>query len=165
MSLELTVDSNELQRAMVASPRILGKHLTRAIERTVLEMARAAKRGAPKASSLLTNAINSVMVSPVEGLVFAGVDYARMVEDGTRGGDGRRLPPKDNILDWIKVRRIQPDDPDMSQEDLAYVIARSIARKGTPAQPFMGPAYEDNRAKAERRISKAIDAALTEIGR
>ncbi|MFA7666455.1 MAG: HK97-gp10 family putative phage morphogenesis protein [Burkholderiaceae bacterium] len=165
MSLELTVDSRELQRAMLASPAILGKHLTRAIERVTLEMARDARRRAPKAFSTLTQSINSAMVSPVEGLVFAGADYARLVEEGTRGGSGRRPPPKANILDWIKVRRIQPDDPTMSQEDLAYVFARSIARKGTPAQPFMRPAYEANRVKAEQRISKAIDAALTEIGR
>ncbi|MFZ5621171.1 MAG: HK97-gp10 family putative phage morphogenesis protein [Pseudomonadota bacterium] len=164
MSLELTVDSRELQRAMLASPAILGKHLTRAIERVTLEMARDARRRAPKAFSTLTNSINSAMVSPVEGLVFAGADYARLVEEGTRGGSGRQ-PPKDNLLDWIKVRRIQPDDPAMSQEDLAYVFARSIARKGTPAQPFMKPAYEANRVKAEQRIAKAIDAALAEIGR
>lgn len=161
MSLELTVNSRALQRAMQAGPQILGKHLTRAIERVVLEMAREARRRAPKAFSTLTNAISSVMVSPAEGQVFAGVDYARAVEEGTRGG---RMPPRQNLEDWIRVRRIQPDDPDMSPRDLAFVMARAIAKKGTPAQPFMRPAYEAQRAKAEARISSAIDAALTEIG-
>lgn len=161
MSLELTVESRNLQRAMLASPQILGKHLTRAIGRVIQEMARDAKRKAPKAFSTLVNSVGAVQPSPVEGVVFSGVDYARAVEEGRDGGG--RMPPRAHIEDWIKVRRIVPDDPSMSQRDLSFVIARSIARNGTPAQPFMAPAYEDNRARAERRISDAINAALQEI--
>ena len=161
MSLELTVDSRNLQRAMLASPAILGKHLERAIGLVTQEMARDARRRAPKAFSLLVKSIGAIQASPVEGLVVAGTDYAKAVEEGTRGGG--RMPPRQNIEDWIRVRRIVPDDPSMSQRDLSYVIAASIAMKGTPAQPFMAPAYEANRLKAETRIAKAIDAALTEI--
>lgn len=170
MSMELTVDSKNLRRAMLASPQILGKHLNRAIGRVVLEMANSARDKAPRATSGLTNAILPRYPSPLVGEVVAGKDYARAVEEGTRG-DGR-IPGKrdqskryEGVLEWVKAGTgVSPRDPSMSEEDLAYVIARSIAVKGTPAQPFMAPAYEDNRAKAERRISQAIDAALAEIG-
>ncbi|HHJ11894.1 MAG TPA: hypothetical protein ENK00_01835 [Chromatiales bacterium] len=125
-------------------------------------MARDARRRAPKAFSTLTNAIRGDQVSPFEGRVVAGVDYARAVEEGTRGG---AFPPVRNILDWVKVTRQVPDDPAMDQADLAYVIARAIARRGTPAQPFMGPAFEDNKARAQRRIDAAVQAALREMMR
>ena len=164
-TLALTVDTERLQQAMARAPVRLVSELNRAIGRIVLEMARAAKRKAPKATSLLTNAIGGLQVSPIEGLVFAGVDYASAVEQGTgiygpQGAASGRMPPTANILDWIKVKRIQPDDPHMSPRDLAFVIARSIARKGTPAQPFMAPAFKENSARAERRIEAAIERAL-----
>lgn len=162
MTLQLTVDSRGLQQALAAGPAILSRHLGRAIGRIVQDMAREARRRAPKAFSTLTQSIAAVQPSPFEGLVVAGVDYARAVEQGT--GPSGRQPPVRNILDWLKVRRLVADDPAMTQEDLAYVIARAIARKGTPAQPFMVPAFESNRARAEARIDQAIDLALREIG-
>lgn len=162
MSLELRVETKDLQRAMAAGPAVLEKHMARAVGRATQEMARDARRRAPKAFSTLTNAIRADQVSPFEGRVVAGVDYARMVEEGTDGG---AIPPERFILDWINVRRIEPRDPSMDVEDLAFVIARSIAVKGTPAQPFMGPAFDDNKARAERSINNAIKSALKEISR
>lgn len=160
MSLELTIDSRELQRALLAGPHVLEKHLDRAIGRTVQEMARSARRHAPKAVSTLVNTIKPEQPSALEGRVVVGVDYARAVEEGTAGG---RFPPVDNILDWVKVTRQVPDDPSLSPDDLAFVIARSIARRGTPPQPYLAPALEENRSRAERRISQAIDDALREL--
>lgn len=161
-NLELTINSKGLERALANSPRILEKHVARAISRSVQEMARSAKRNAAKAFSTLTNAITATQPSPLEGLATAGTDYALAVEEGTDPGGS--MPPVQHILDWIKVIKLEPRDPDMTQEDLAFVIARSIAfKKGTPAQPFMQPAFDDNVARAERRINKAINDALKEI--
>ncbi|HFD81050.1 MAG TPA: hypothetical protein ENK05_11780 [Gammaproteobacteria bacterium] len=162
MSLELRVETEELRRAIAAGPKVLEKHMDLAIGRVVREMSRSAIRKAPKATSQLTDSIMFAQASPYEGLVFAGTEYARMVEEGTDAGG---FPPEQTILDWIKDARIKPDDPSMDQEDLAYVMARSIALKGTPAQPFMAPAFEDNKARAERRINRAIRAALREMSR
>ena len=171
MSMELRVDSKGLQQAMAAGPAVLEKHMARAIWNITQEMARDARRRAPKASSELVDAIIPSQPSPFEGLVSAGKDYARMVEEGTQP-DGK-IPGKradseryKSILDWVTVGSgVTPNDPSMSKEDLAYIIARSIALKGTPAQPFMAPAFENNKARAERRINNAINAALKEISR
>lgn len=163
MPLELTIEASALQRALLASPRALERHLDRAIGRVTQEIARDARIKAPKAFSTLTNSIRGFRPSTSEGIVAPGVDYARLVEEGTEGG-GDRLPPTRNLLDWVKVKGISPNDPDMTQEDLAFAIARSIAVKGTPAQPYLRPALEENRARAERLISRAIDDALREAG-
>ncbi len=160
--MELQIDTKALRKALALGPRVLERHLSFAIERSVQEMARQARREAPKAFSTLTNSIRPVRQSSVESLVVAGVDYAAMVEKGTQGGS---VPPEQPILDWIRVVGVTPSRPDMDEEDLAYVIARSIAARGTPAQPFMAPAFEGNKRRAERRINKAIDDALKEMMR
>ena len=169
MSMELTIDSEPLERAIAMGPRTLAKHLDRAIGRSIHEMARSAKGHAPKANSELTNAINAVQPNALEGLVVVGVDYGQAVEEGTGayGPEGRpsgKVPPEVHIEDWIRVKHITPDDPNMDAEDLAFVIARSIAARGTPAQPYMQPAYDENVDKAQRRIDAAIDAAIEEMG-
>ncbi len=165
MSLEMRVESDRLARALARKPGQLAVELNNAVGRTVLEVARTARRNAPKASSLLVNAINGIQTAPLEGLVLAATDYAQAVEEGTGvyGETGRpsgKMPPVANIMDWIKVRRIQPDDPDMDQKDLAFVIARSIARSGTPPQPFMTPAFEKHRDRFRRRVEAAVEMAL-----
>jgi len=159
--LTLTIDSAKAAGALAQSPEILEKHLGRAISRIVGEIARDARRKAPKAFSTLTNSIRPQIIRPLEGVVAPGVDYARIVEEGTGPGG---FPPERTLLDWIRKRRIEPRDPDMDQQGLAYVIARSIAQRGTPAQPYLAPALKDNERKAARRVDAAIDAALAEIG-
>lgn len=171
MTIELTVNTKALQNALVRGPKIIEKHLDLAILKTVKEMAKAARQNAPRAHNLLMNTIHPLQISAYEGLVVAGADYASLVEFGTKPDGhipGKRSDSKryKAVLDWVRVGSgIHPDDPDMSQEDLAYVIARSIALKGTPAKPFMEPAFEDNRERAVRNINEAIRRALSEISK
>lgn len=160
-SLELVFDNKDLRQAFARSPQILRKHLDNAILRAVGEMARKAQSLVPKANSTLWTAIKPRQPEPLTGEVVAGTDYARLVEEGT--GPGGR-PPVQTMLDWIKVHGITPNDPTMDQTDLAFVMARSIAQRGTPAQPFMKPAFEDKKARAQQLIDQALDRALAEMG-
>ncbi|MCW8830666.1 MAG: hypothetical protein OQK32_03995 [Gammaproteobacteria bacterium] len=155
--LSLSIHSDNLMRALLQVPDKLEKEMGHATARNIKEIARSARHHAPKAFSTLTQSINDVMISAYEGLVAPGVDYAQAVEEGTDGGN---MPPVQNILDWIMVRNIEPNKPDMDQEDLAFVMVHSIAHRGTPAQPYMQPALEDNRERAERRYNEAIKRAL-----
>lgn len=159
-SLTLTVQNKRLMQAIEQGPEVLEKHLQQALLRSVKEMARAARRKAPKANSTLTQSINHRQPSPLVGEVVAGVDYARMVEEGTGPGGS---PPIQDLMDWLGVKRIEPNDPDMDQRDLAFVIARSIAINGTPAQPYLQPAFDSLKQRAENRINRAIGAAMQEL--
>lgn len=153
----LEFHTSQLVAALHLAPQRLAAELDRAISRSLLEMARTAKRNAPKAHSTLANTIHHQMLSSFEGEITAGVNYARYPEEGT---PPQPLPPDQSILDWIKVKNIQPNDPTMTQADLAYVIARSIAARGTPPQPYAEPAFEEHKADTERRISEGILRAL-----
>lgn len=158
--LSIEINTDRLQQAIRNAPRALEREMSAAIVRVTKEIARDAHRNAPKATSLLRNSINDTYPSPYEGIVAPGVDYAQAVEEGTHG---QPMPPVQNIEDWIAVRRIVPNDPDMTPHQLAFVMARSIAHRGTPAQPYMVPALESNRVRAERRLNAAIDRALRAV--
>lgn len=159
-NLRITVDSKRLQQALQQGPKVLQKQLKLAVLRTVKEMAREAKRGAPKAESILTNSIHHRMADPLTGLVLVGADYGRMVEEGTGPGG---WPPVQDLIDWIRVQGITPNDPEMDERDLAFTMARSIAINGTPAQPYLRPAFASKKARAEQLINQAIDRAIEAI--
>lgn len=165
MNMELIIDADRLQKAILKAPDVLERELDKGIGRSVHEMARSARRHAPKAHSLLVNSIDVERPAPLEGIVAPSMDYAQAVEEGTglqgpQGTPSGVMPPIEHIEDWIGVAGITPNDPSMDRKDLAWAIARSIAEKGTPPQPYMEPALEENRARAERHIGAAIDKAL-----
>lgn len=163
--IALVIESAALEQALQRAPGALARELGQAIGRAVHEMARTARRLAPKAFSTLTNAISGQQPSSVEGLVIAATNYARAVEEGTgvyglSAAPSGRMPPVQHILEWVRVKRIAPREPGMDERDLAWAIARRIAARGTPAQPFMRPAYEQHAGRAMRAIDAAIRRAL-----
>lgn len=159
-TLTLTVDNQALVAALRRSPERLKKNMADAVSRITASVARDARRNAPKATSQLTNSIRPRRITPLHGVVKAGTDYAEAVETGTGPGGS---PPIADLLQWIRVKRIEPRDPSMDQMDLAFVIADSIVAKGTPAQPFMAPAIDSNRDSANRRLNAAVTKTLEAI--
>lgn len=59
--------------------------------------------------------------------------YGKFVDEGRRRGD--KMPPIQPILEWIRVRRIST--PEYTQPQLAWAIAKSIAKKGIRPTPFI----------------------------
>ncbi|QOR55526.1 MAG: hypothetical protein UMS36scaffold28_16 [Phage 59_13] len=80
--------------------------------------------------------------------VIAHANYASFVEFGTRP----HFPPVDALRDW--AARVLGD------ERLAFVVARAIARRGTYAKPFLGPALTANTATYKRAIIAGIKRGL-----
>lgn len=56
---------------------------------------------------------------------------APWIEFGTRP----HFPPPDALIPWVR-RHGMPDSA-------AFAIARKIAQRGTPASPFLGPAFDE----------------------
>lgn len=59
--------------------------------------------------------------------------YGKFVDEGRKPGD--KMPPIQPILEWIRVRRIRT--PEYTQPQLAWAIAKSIARRGIRPTPFI----------------------------
>lgn len=59
-----------------------------------------------------------------------------------------------DIEDWIAEKNIEARV--VSQDELPWVIAEHIVRKGTRAQPFLRPAWLKNREKIKTRMRRAV---------
>jgi hypothetical protein len=144
--------------ALKRAPNRLEAELDRATQRGAIAIARDMRAGAPKAQSLLTSSITHRRIGSAHHEVIVGAEYGAAVEYGR--GPGQAMPPVRSIDDWIAVRGIEPNDPEMSQRDLAFVIARSIAREGTTAQPFFRPAIRDNENRLQQLVDVGTERAL-----
>jgi len=171
VSIRIEIDAREIEQALARSPRALVTRLGRAVRRGGAEVAREARAQAPKAFTTLTQSIRSAQGEDVLTAVVAPtVAYGPYVELGTgRFGPGgtasRRMPPTAPLVDWIRRKRITPDEPWMDEEDLAYVIGRSIAARGTPRQPYLRPALRKLSPRVVRLIYEGLQAGIAEATR
>ena len=165
VSLKLEIDNGKLLLAVRRAPKLLESNMRKAISRIVQTIARSARRDAPKAASTLTHSIQARMISALQGEVKPTVNYAAAVEQGS-GPQGPNpalpagKPPVADILEWVRVKKIVPHDPSMDEFTLADIIAKSIQKKGTRPQPYLGPAVKKHRAESLRRIDEAISKTL-----
>ena len=76
--------------------------------------------------------------------------YARYVEYGRKPG---KMPPPDILEAWAyKKFRLSHKDA----RSAAWALARSIAKKGTKAQPYFEPAVESGWRKMIDKIAKIV---------
>lgn len=93
-------------------------------------------------------------------------DYWKCIEYGRR--KGAKMPPINAIKDWIEVKNIVPRPVKLSSgnteiptiESLAYIIARSISRKGIKARPYMQESIDENMDAFLRDLSIAVESDI-----
>jgi hypothetical protein len=91
-------------------------------------------------------------------------DYWKYIENGTKP----HFPPIDAIKKWISVKPVLPRPlkngklPTTNQ--LAYLIGRKIAKKGTLPQPFLKPTLTDFDlvGKVYNEVVNLINKQITE---
>lgn len=115
------------------------------------------------ASGNLVNSMNFIVET---GQNFISVslslaEYWKYVEYGRAAG---KFPPLDNILNWIRVKPIIPDErngrvPDENQ--LAFLIARKIANDGIEAGNQLEETQEDINERWLKRIEDAVTEDIT----
>ncbi len=119
------------QLARVAdADKLIGEPLRRALQKSAIVVTSEAKRGTPVDTGRLRASVSNVVdVSPIPRFATVGtnVAYARYVHDGRMPG---RMPPPNALATW--ARRHGGQNP--------FVLARTIARRGIKAKPFLrGP--------------------------
>lgn len=152
----VTIDISRARDAVGRIPaeveRAVEVHLARGAE----EVARDAKRNAPKAFSNLVNSIRAERVGALHYQVVEGMNYGRAVEEGT----GPHFPNPDNLRPWVeRVLGVRGKEA----RDKAFLIARAISRRGTRAQPYMQPAAEANRSRLFELVALGVGEGIKEI--
>lgn len=131
-----------------------------AIWRGAEDLARAAKRNAPKAFSALTNSIRAEQVGELHFRVATGTNYARAVEEGRRPG---KMPGTANgLMEWVKQKTRQTGT---ELDRTTFLIARAIGRRGIKPRPYMQPAFESQKDKIVARVQEAAHRAAHEAQR
>ena len=82
---------------------------------------------------------------------ITGTDYAIFVDKGRRAGD--KMPPVQSIRNWINARQIRVTGK--TTEQLAWAMAKSIAKKGIKARPFIAPSLESVTTEGLPKIEAA----------
>lgn len=85
-------------------------------------------------------------------------DYWYYVENGRKAG---KMPPIDNILNWIKIKPVLPR-PNVegklpTPQQLAFLIARKIGEEGTQGTQDLRKATDTIWDTFEDRLYEAID--------
>jgi hypothetical protein len=93
----------------------------------------------------------------VDGTVDAGfyADYAYWVEYGRKAGG---MPPVKLIKEWVRKKHLSSDEKEI--DSMAFAIAKNIAANGTKAKPFLTPSYEENKARIDEIMQKAINEVV-----
>lgn len=133
------------------------QQVDRKLGRGAHEVARTAVRIMPKFRSRTATATGVEQGGPLEWRVRFATRHARYTDAGS--GPGGR-PSMAEMMDWIRLKKIQPRKPGMSARTLARAIRHSIAVKGTKAQPFAQPALNRMRPRLAQLMREGVREAL-----
>ena len=119
-------------------------------------------KGIPASGSLGDTASVEVELSGSKLIVSLNLEhYWRYVEYGRRPG---KMPPIDNIAEWIRVKPVVPKPIDgkvPSNKSLAYLIARKIGREGIQGRrPLEATVYSDGFESVMNEIKAEITKQL-----
>lgn len=104
-----------------------------------------ARRNAPVDTGNLRRSIKeSKANNGFTSVVKVDAEYGVFVEYGT----SKHFPPTESLEGWARRK--------LGNEKLAFLVARKIFKKGTPAQPFLFPAFEKNRKKFIRAVKAVL---------
>lgn len=142
MSGAISISMEGLQafeRGLREAPAFADETLRSAMTEATLLVQREWQENLPRVSGLTAGSITSDVASTpagVLGVVGSSQPAARFVELGTRP----HMPPVEALEPW--VRAVLGVREPREVRSVAYLVARKIARKGTPAQYPMRRAVE-----------------------
>lgn len=87
----------------------------------------------------------------LDGLVSVDAEHGKYIEFGT----APHFPPPSALAGWARRH---------GMAGMEYVIARKIARDGTPARPFLHPAYQEEIPIFRAAVAVAIIRGATAAG-
>lgn len=142
--MEIRVEGLEPLLKKLDGNSLLAAPLREALTKAVILLESAAKRGAPvdtgRLRASITHEVDSRPV-PLFGKVGTDVFYAPYVEFGTRP----HWPPVSALATWARRHGFAS----------AFIVARTIAARGTKARHMFRTALEDNRERIEQLLREA----------
>jgi len=159
VSIQFGPEWQQFDQRLQRTPEQMSQDMRRTITQSLLWIEADARAMAPHDTRRMAGSI----VSRVTGLypnlvgqVGPSTRYGYFVEFGRRPG---RMPPADALIGWVRrhwhpisARRRGISESTLRSQ--AFVLARAIGRRGTRAQPFLGPAFQRNRVRIEQAFER-----------
>lgn len=146
------VDVSELEDLIKQLENLAGVALDKQFSHDVFilgkEIQKAARKLAPFDTNAMRLSIESSISKEIGGIaveVGPTQPYGKYVEYGTRP----HPVPVAAIAGWAKRKGLNP-----------YAVAKSIAKKGTKAHPFMAPALQESDPLITRITEEALEHAI-----
>jgi Bacteriophage HK97-gp10, putative tail-component len=162
MSVQLGPEWEAFNRRLQRTPEQMERDMRRTIQASLLLIEADARQMAPQDTRRLSGSISSRISGnfpSLVGEVGPGTRYGIVMEFGRRAG--ARMPPVDALIGWVRrhwhpVAARRRGVPQQTLRSQAFVLARSIQRRGIRPHPYMAPAFHRNRPR--------IEAAFARIG-
>ena len=138
--------ADKLTKAFRTSPKWLGQEIERGLENSALSVQREAQILAPVDTGRLRGSITYELdKAPIPKFAKVGptVEYGAFVEFGRRPNSA--MPPVSALIPWLKRQGVS-----QNTESVAFLVARSIAKRGIKPKPYMRDGYKE----AKRGIDK-----------
>jgi hypothetical protein len=160
MRLSINISSLEaLQRGLQQAPQYTQNLLESTMHRATLLVQRETQENIPRGATGLTAASvhRDVHVTPagVLGVVGSAAPVALFVEMGTKPHWMGKKVREEAIEPWVKAK-LGITEP-KEKKNVAYLIARKIARKGTKAQKPFERAVTASEAQIVRMFEQAAE--------
>ena len=133
---------DELTKSFARSPAVVRQYGNEAIKKSVLTLFGNARENAPVDQGFLRGAAMQTSFKDLIGILENKAPYAMYVHEGT----GPHNVPLAAIQGWADRHGIP-----------AYLVQRSIRRKGTKAQPFFKDSIEASQPDIDRFFADALD--------
>lgn len=136
---------NAVEKAVLASVKIVEGDAKQNVAKSTGHLART-----------ITSGLTEKTKDNVAGIVGCNAPYAAAIEFGrppSRNSSGTPLYKRRSFILWVKNT--------LGDENLAFVVARAIHRKGFKAKPFMLPAVQKNMEKIRSLINQGLKQTLS----
>ncbi len=113
------------------------------------------KLGTPTSTGTLAKSISREL-TPTYARIYPTLKYGLFLHEGTKPHwiPKSELEPGGSMYRWFQKRGI-------TDKRHQYMIVRSIARKGTKANPWAAKAAEENEGKAIAAFERALDQIVS----
>lgn len=154
-NIRISIDISRAKAALARAPKVMERAIDIKLSRGAIEVAREARRDAPKAFSNLVNSIRAERVGVLHYQVVEGMNYGRVVEEGSKP----HFPNSTVLIPWVeRVLGVRGKEA----REKAFLIARAISRRGTPAQPYMRPAAQAKASRLFELVKQGVDEGIRE---
>lgn len=144
-------DVQKMSKTYDGGPKIVMEETRKGVDGSVNAIKQEAMRLVPIDTHNLQRSLHHEVVTKgnsITGRAGTNEVYAEAVEKGRRAGAA--MPPPSALIKSGWLRRHGIDN------EFAFVVARSIGRRGTRAQPYLKPALAKNRVAITREMTMVI---------